>query len=192
MRRSMKRLATTLVEDLHLGERKMDSGAGASWRNPAVSRRASRIRWCLNWRDAKAYVAWAGGRTASPYQRFDRPMGICGRAGTATRYYFGDQDGDFCRYGNGADQTGRRAIPTGPGAAVRRGGHVTTAPVGGSSRTDLAFTTSRGMSGSGSRTVTSTAIAMRRSMAAHAWPPIAGAIRCAAARGTRPKIADGS
>jgi formylglycine-generating enzyme required for sulfatase activity len=43
--------------------------------------------------------------------------------------YFGDQDGDFCRYGNGADQAAKKSHPDWS-VLPCDDGHVTTAPVG--------------------------------------------------------------
>lgn len=101
-----------------------------SWRNPGFSQSPSHPVVCLNWRDAKAYAAWLANRTGKPYRLLtEAEWEYAARAGTTTRYYFGDRDSDFCRYGNGADQTAKRFEPDWS-VLPCNDLHLTTAPVG--------------------------------------------------------------
>jgi len=103
---------------------------GRSWRNPGYLQDPSHPAVCLNWNDAKAYVAWLSGKTGKAYRLLtEAEWEYAARAGSTTRYYFGDQDDDFCRFGNGADQTAKKTHPEWT-VLPCDDGYLTTAPVG--------------------------------------------------------------
>jgi formylglycine-generating enzyme required for sulfatase activity len=87
---------------------------GRSWRSPGFAQSGSHPVVCLNWNDAKAYVEWLSRKTEKPYRLLtEAEFEYAARAGTTTRYFFGDDEKDMCRYGNGADQTAKSSIPWG-------------------------------------------------------------------------------
>jgi formylglycine-generating enzyme required for sulfatase activity len=109
---------------------KWSPAPGRSWRNPGYAQEPSHPAVCLSWNDAKAYAAWLSGKTGKPYRLLtEAEWEYAARAGSPTRYYFGDEDGDFCRFGNGADQTAKKAHPYWT-ALPCDDGYLTTAPVG--------------------------------------------------------------
>jgi formylglycine-generating enzyme required for sulfatase activity len=71
---------------------------------------------CLNWNDAKAYVAWLERKTGKAYRLLtEAEWEYAARARTEPdaypRFSFGDDEKDLCRYGNGADQTAKSSVP---------------------------------------------------------------------------------
>jgi formylglycine-generating enzyme required for sulfatase activity len=90
---------------------KLGQKQGRSWRNPGFAQNGSHPAVCLNWNDANAYVAWLAKKTGKSYRLLtEAQWEYAARAGTTTRYSFGDDEKDFCRYGNGADQTAKSKI----------------------------------------------------------------------------------
>ncbi len=65
----------------------------------------------MNWNDAKAYVAWLAKKTSKNYRLLsEAEWEYAARAGTTTRYFFGDEEKEFCRYGNGFDHTAKSKV----------------------------------------------------------------------------------
>ena len=83
-----------------------------SWRNPGFNQSASHPAVCLSWNDATAYASWLATKTGRSYRLLtEAEWEYAARAGTTTAFFFGDDEKDFCRYGNGLDQTGKAVIP---------------------------------------------------------------------------------
>ena len=84
------------------GEWKDRSGRG--WRNPGLSQEDSHPAVCVSWNDARAYVRWLSGETGASYRLLsESEWEYAARAGTQTRYHWGDSSSSQCRYANGAD-----------------------------------------------------------------------------------------
>ena len=63
----------------------------------------------------EAYAKWLSGKTGKAYRMLsDAEWEYSARGqtrpGIYPRYFFGDSEADFCKYGNGADQTAQRQI----------------------------------------------------------------------------------
>jgi formylglycine-generating enzyme required for sulfatase activity len=114
-------------------DNKFENRTGRSWQNPGISQTGAHPATCLSWNDARSYVAWLSKTTDRPYRLLsEAEWEYAARAGTTTRYYFGDDERDMCRYGNGLDETAKAAVP-----AVRdwdvlpcKDGFAFTSPVG--------------------------------------------------------------
>ncbi len=66
--------------------------------------RANRPVINVNWDDAQAYVAWLSGATGQKYRLLsEAEWEYVARAGTQTARYWGESEGEQCRYANGDD-----------------------------------------------------------------------------------------
>jgi len=113
--------------------RKMDEKRGRSWRNPGFAQTGAHPAVCLSWNDAKAYIAWLSRQTGRSYRLLTEAEWEYGaRAGSTTRFFFGDDEKDACRYANGADQTAKSTIPEAKSWTVApcSDGYAYTSPVG--------------------------------------------------------------
>jgi formylglycine-generating enzyme required for sulfatase activity len=85
--------------------------SGRSWRNPNFSQTGAHPVVCVSWMDANAYALWLSRKTGKNYRLLtEAEWEYAARAGTASRYFFGDDGKLFCKYGNGVDPTTKRAI----------------------------------------------------------------------------------
>jgi formylglycine-generating enzyme required for sulfatase activity len=77
-----------------------------SWRLPGFPQDDRHPVVCINWNDALAYVTWLSRKTGKFYRLItEAEWEFAARAGTTTKYYFGDDIKDYCRYGNGPDKS---------------------------------------------------------------------------------------
>jgi formylglycine-generating enzyme len=83
-----------------------------SWRSPGFAQDDTHPVVCVNWHDSKAFVAWISQKTGKQYRLLtEAEREYSARAGTTIRCYFGNDERDYCSYGNGADLTARKANP---------------------------------------------------------------------------------
>ena len=108
-----------------------------SWRTPGFPTGGTQPVVCLNWYDAKAYVAWIARKTGNPYRLLtETEWEYAARGRTEpvpyTRWFFGDDEDDLCRYGNVMDHTARTSIKANPDwpFANCSDGYAYAAPVG--------------------------------------------------------------
>ncbi|MGO9004561.1 MAG: SUMF1/EgtB/PvdO family nonheme iron enzyme [Beijerinckiaceae bacterium] len=108
-----------------------------SWRNPGFAQTGSHPATCLSWNDAQAYAAWLATKTGKTYRLLsEAEWEYVARGqtqpGKYPRYFFGDDEKDMCRYGNGADQTAKEKVPGAQGWTVVpcNDGYAYTSPVG--------------------------------------------------------------
>jgi formylglycine-generating enzyme required for sulfatase activity len=105
-----------------------------SWRHPGFAQQGSHPAVCLSINDAKAYVDWLAKQTRKPYRLLTEAeweYAARGRTqpGAYSRYWFGDDEKDLCRHGNGADLDARREWAK-RAVAYCHDGYAYTAPAG--------------------------------------------------------------
>jgi formylglycine-generating enzyme required for sulfatase activity len=106
---------------------------GYNWRRPNFPQTGTHPAPCLSWDDAKAYLAWLSRKTGHTYRLpTEAEWEYAARAGSSRRFHFGEDDADYCRYGNGVDATAFADVPgvKGWSALPCRDGYAFTAPVG--------------------------------------------------------------
>ena len=86
---------------------------GADWRSPGFVQTARDPVVCVDWEDAQAYVQWLNAKlnrvSRGAYRLLtEAEWEYAARAGTRTRYYWGDEADDACRFANTADRSAHR------------------------------------------------------------------------------------
>jgi formylglycine-generating enzyme required for sulfatase activity len=88
-----------------------DWHTGRSFRNPGFIQDDRHPVVCVNWNDANAFAAWLSKKSGKSYRLLsEAEREYATRAGTTTRYSFGDDARALCRHGNLWDQTTNRIV----------------------------------------------------------------------------------
>jgi formylglycine-generating enzyme required for sulfatase activity len=106
-----------------------------SWRDPGFAQKGSHPVICVSWDDTKAYVEWVTKKTGKPYRLFSEAefeYAARGRTspGAYPRFWFGDDEKDLCRNGNGADQKAPDSVGSSERRAPCNDGYAYTSPAG--------------------------------------------------------------
>jgi formylglycine-generating enzyme required for sulfatase activity len=111
--------------------------ADRSWRNPGFAQQGLHPAVCLSWNNARAYLDWLAKKTGKPYRMLTEAeweYAAHGRTspGDYPRFWFGDDENELCRYGNGADKKAWDSIraPEGVAAAPCNDEYAYTSPAG--------------------------------------------------------------
>ncbi|HNH91585.1 SUMF1/EgtB/PvdO family nonheme iron enzyme [Accumulibacter sp.] len=104
---------------------------GRSWRDPGFRQTDDHPVVCVNWHDARAYVAWLAMKTGKAYRLLsESEWEYAARGGTRTSRYWGDDPALACEYANVHDGDAQEQRRFNWEAHDCRDGFVETAPVG--------------------------------------------------------------
>jgi len=102
-----------------------------SWRKTGFPQTDDHPVINVSWNDARAFCKWLSGKEGKVYRLpTEAEWEYACRAGTTTRYSFGDDPKRLTEFANVADATARKAIPAWTFATESSDGYVFTSPVG--------------------------------------------------------------
>ncbi len=111
-------------------EQGWEKRSGFGWRNPGYAQTDRHPVVCVSWEDAKKYVEWVSRETGQAYRLLsEAEWEYVARAGTTTRWYWGESETGQCRYANGADLQAKKHHSKWT-VAECDDGYYQTAPVG--------------------------------------------------------------
>ena len=101
------------------------------WQNPGFDQTDEHPVVNVSWNDAQAFIGWASRKEGKTYRLpTEAEWEYACRAGSSTRYSFGDDPEGLAAVGNVADATAKERYPNWPWCIAARDGYVYTAPVG--------------------------------------------------------------
>jgi len=103
-----------------------------SFLNPGFVQDGNHPAVCVSWTDAKAYAQWLSQTTGKPYRLLsEAEFEYVARAGSNSRFGFGDDPANLCKFVNGADRAAKTTgLPADATYLNCSDGYPFTAPVG--------------------------------------------------------------
>ena len=111
--------------------KKFEQNPKFTWQNAGFEQTDDHPVVNVSWNDAQAFVGWLSRKEGKTYRLpTEAEWEYACRAGTTTRYCFGDDPEGLAAFGNIADATAKEKFPDWTWAIAARDGYVYTAPVG--------------------------------------------------------------
>jgi formylglycine-generating enzyme required for sulfatase activity len=108
-----------------------DARPGRTWRDPGFPVDDTHPVNCVTFEDVLAYLDWLSTETGEPYRLLtEAEWEYAARAGSASRYFFGDDPASLCSFANGADLSAKEISPDWTWTSDCSDGHPFSAPVG--------------------------------------------------------------
>ncbi len=108
-----------------------EQNPGYTWRTPGFDQTDEHPVVMVSWNDAQAFIAWLSRKEGKRYRLpTEAEWEYACRAGSNTRFSFGDDPEGLAKVGNLADATARAKYPSWTWASIAHDGYVYTAPVG--------------------------------------------------------------
>ena len=83
-----------------------DGGCGVYWPDDEAWGRGNRPVINVSWDDAQAFIGWLNDKTSGKFRLpTEAEWEYAARAGSSTKYYFGNSQSQLCRYANHADDS---------------------------------------------------------------------------------------
>jgi formylglycine-generating enzyme required for sulfatase activity len=85
---------------------------GLDWRHPGFRQGDDHPVTCINWHDARAFIAWLNRKTGEAFRLpSEAEWEYAARAGTETLYYTGNEPAALCTHANAADKSALEHYP---------------------------------------------------------------------------------
>jgi formylglycine-generating enzyme required for sulfatase activity len=111
--------------------KKFEQNPRYDWQNAGFDQTDEHPVVNVSWNDAQAFITWLSRKEGKAYRLpTEAEWEYACRAGSRTRYWFGDDPEGLAAVGNVADGTAREKYPDWTLAIAARDGYIYTAPVG--------------------------------------------------------------
>lgn len=102
-----------------------------NWKNNRLNQDKNHPVVCVSWHDAQAYIQWLTAQTGHTYRLpTEAEWEYSARAGSETKYFYGNNDNHVCQYINHADYQMIKAWSADTAVSTCDDGYLTSSPVG--------------------------------------------------------------